>query len=567
MEEARSRRGRLIHDAGSIAAAMSEAEASVTAPSPVLPFNDPSRRSRLVKVVAWLVGTTVVLAVLELLGVDVLGWLSDLWDQIKAVPVGYIVAALVFQTGQTLLAGVSYYGILRAAYPGQVELWPIVTAYAVGVSMNNFLPANIGTFVTLVMFVAIIPGATFAGSIAAYLVQKIFFTIAGTFVYLYLFLSVPDSFDENLGNLSAHPVLSILIAGGAVLLVVILGRVFWKQVKKLWAQAKQGGAILSRPKEYLTHAFLPSLLSWLCKLAVIGIFLAAFAIPVTFESIMWVVGSGSLANVVSFTPGAVGITQATNALALDTCCDVANDTAVDYSTAQQLITTAWNVLVAIVLVVLVFGWTGGKLLVGESYVGAKEKVAEQKAQRAEKRAEKRAARDETEGGFLRRLRDGGSEEDVPADARMEQEENAMASAPEPTYGQSTAWQPERPRLRPFPLLVSWIVTGVAVMVASGILPGVHIDDFWGALLIAAIVAALNAVIPPVLAALRLPLTLVLGFLLVLIADAVILLIAADVTDGVLRVDNFGWALLAALVVAAVSVVLDVALGRSDDTTT
>ena len=65
------------------------------------------------------------------------------------------------------------------------------------------------------------------------------------------------------------------------------------------------------------------------------------------------------------------------------------------------------------------------------------------------------------------------------------------------------------------------------MVAAWILPGVHIESFWGALVVAAIVAALNAVIPPVLAALRLPLTLVLGFLLVLIADALILLIAAD----------------------------------------
>src|SRR5688572_15089362 len=134
----------------------------------------------------------------------------------------------------------------------------------------------------------------------------------------------------------------------------------------------------------------------------------------------------------------------------------------------------------------------------------------------------------------------------------------------PTYGQSTAWKPERPRLRLVPLVISWLSTGVALMVAAGILPGVHIDDWWGALLIAAIVAALNAVIPPVLAALRLPLTLVLGFLLVLIADAGILLIAADVTDGVLRIDGFGWALLAALVVAAVSVVLAVVLG-SDDT--
>ena len=75
---------------------------------------------------------------------------------------------------------------------------------------------------------------------------------------------------------------------------------------------------------------------------------------------------------------------------------------------------------------------------------------------------------------------------------------------------------------------------------------------------------MNAIIPPVLAALRLPLTLVLGFLLVLIADALILLLAAEVSENAFTVDNFGWALLAAFVVAAVSVVLAVLLG-SDDT--
>ena len=94
-------------------------------------------------------------------------------------------------------------------------------------------------------------------------------------------------------------------------------------MKKLWDQAKQGGVILATPRRSTcTRAFLPSFLSWLCKLGVIAIFLAGFAIPVTFESVMWVVGSGSLANVASVTPGAAGITQATNALALDTCCDV-----------------------------------------------------------------------------------------------------------------------------------------------------------------------------------------------------------------------------------------------------
>ena len=149
--------------------------------------------------------SSLVVIVLNLLGVDVVGWLQDLWDEIKDVPPGYIVAGLVFQTGQTLFAGLSYYGILRAAYPGHVEFWPIATAYAVGVAMNNFLPANIGTFATLRHVHRDHPGRTFAGALAAYLVQKIFFTIAGTFVYLYLFLSVPGSFDENLGNLSDAP--------------------------------------------------------------------------------------------------------------------------------------------------------------------------------------------------------------------------------------------------------------------------------------------------------------------------------------------------------------------------
>ena len=371
---------------------MTSESAVAAKPSRLLPFRDESRRHRLVKVGGWLVATAAGILLLHLAGVDVIGWLQNLRDQIKAIPAGYIVAGLFFQTGQTVLAGLSYYGILSAAYPGRVTLAPIITAYAVGVAMNNFLPANIGTFVTLLMFVAIIPSCTFPGALAAYIVQKIFFTVVGTFVYLYLFLSVPGSFSENLGNLTDHPVTAVAIALGAVLLVVIVGRIFWRQVKKLWAQAKQGGVILSQPKRYFSRVFLPSLASWLCKLAVIGIFLAAFAIPVTFESIMWITGSGSLANVVSVTPGAVGITQATNALALSTCCDVPQSTTVDYSTSQQLITTAWNVTFAVILVVWVFGWTGGKQLVGQSYTDAKVKVAEQKEQRAAKRSAKRARR-------------------------------------------------------------------------------------------------------------------------------------------------------------------------------
>ena len=354
----------------------------------------PPRRRRIGKIVLWLVGLALFWLILQLLGVDVRGWLEQLWDQIEAIPPGYIVAALIFQTGQTFFAGLSYYGILSAAYPGEALLWPIVAAYAVGVAMNGFLPANIGTFVTLFMFVTIIPSCTFGGSIAAYLVQKIFFTIAGTFVYLYMFLSVPGAFDVSFGRETSHPGTTLLVVAGIAVGIAVLVKLLWRQLKKLWAQAKQGGVILSQPRRYLTRAFLPSFLSWTCKLTVIGIFLAAFAIPVTFESIMWVVGSGSLANVTSFTPGAVGITQATNALALNECCDVPNQQAVDYSTAQQLITTAWNQVVAIVLVCVVFGWRGGKQIVTQSYADAKAKTNETKEEHRRKRFAKKEAKRE-----------------------------------------------------------------------------------------------------------------------------------------------------------------------------
>ncbi len=68
-------------------------------------------------------------------------------------------------------------------------------------------------------------------------------------------------------------------------------------------------------------------------------------------------------------------------------------TAIDYSTAQQLITTAWNQIVALVLVVMIFGWTGGKQLVTSSYTDAKTQATDMKEQRAEKKAAKKEVKE------------------------------------------------------------------------------------------------------------------------------------------------------------------------------
>ena len=134
------------------------------------------------------------------------------------------------------------------------------------------------------------------------------------------------------------------------------------------------------------------------------------------------------------------------------------------------------------------------------------------------------------------------------------------------YGQSVAWEPQRLRFSPWRLLISWVLTGIALWFAAIVLPGVAVEQHGAALAMAAVVAILNAFLPPILAALRLPFMLALGFILVLILNAVALLIGSKILDNAFQVDNFGWALLAALIVAAVSVVLEVVFSTNDDDT-
>ena len=358
----------------------------------VTPFHDRSRHSRLLKIALWLVGIAAVLVLCHVAGFDVLGWFESVWDTMKEIAPIYIVAGVFFQTIQTTLTALAWYFILAAGYPdGGVRYRDILAAYAAGVAMNGFLPANIGTFASLLMYVALIRGATFAGVIGATLVQKIFYTAIGTFVYLYLFLSVPGTFNLQLGVVDNHRLLIPLLIVAGIVIVYLLVKRFWPKVEGLWEHAKKGGAILANKRDYVVKVLLPSFGSWLAKLAVIGVFLAAYNIPVTFHTIMSVMGGNSLANTVSFTPGGVGITQAVNSVSLSSVTTTANATA--YSLGQQLIVTAWNCLFALVLVVWVFGWTGGKQLVGQSYTGAKEKAAEQSAAHKARRAEKKAAKE------------------------------------------------------------------------------------------------------------------------------------------------------------------------------
>ena len=129
---------------------------------------------------------------------------------------------------------------------------------------------------------------------------------------------------------------------------------------------------------------------------------------------------------------------------------------------------------------------------------------------------------------------------------------------------SMSWEPAKLRLRPVRVVIAWVTAAAAVALAAGIVPGFELEQSGAAFAVAAAIALLNALVPPVLAALRLPFMLAAGFLLVLVADALLLQAAAELVADDVRVDSFGDALLAALVMSAASVVLEIILGTNDD---
>jgi putative membrane protein len=91
------------------------------------------------------------------------------------------------------------------------------------------------------------------------------------------------------------------------------------------------------------------------------------------------------------------------------------------------------------------------------------------------------------------------------------------------------------------------------------MPGVHLDDYLTAILVAVVLAFLNAIVKPILTILTIPITIVtLGFFL-LVINAVIIIFAERLVSG-FHVDGFLTALLFSLVLSLCTGILNMLFG-------
>ena len=99
------------------------------------------------------------------------------------------------------------------------------------------------------------------------------------------------------------------------------------------------------------------------------------------------------------------------------------------------------------------------------------------------------------------------------------------------------------------------ITASSVMLASYLLPGVHVSTFWIALLVALVLSLLNVVVKPLLVLVTLPFTIFSFGLFLFVINAVIILIASAWVKE-FKVDGFWWALIFSSIVSFITSLLE-----------
>lgn len=110
------------------------------------------------------------------------------------------------------------------------------------------------------------------------------------------------------------------------------------------------------------------------------------------------------------------------------------------------------------------------------------------------------------------------------------------------------------------LIVKWLLSASALLFVAYVYSGVQVTSFTSALLAAVVIGLLNAVMRPVLVVLTLPVTVLTLGLFLFVINALVFWAAAGVLDG-LQVNGFVGALVGSLIYTVLGVVIESALER------
>lgn len=104
------------------------------------------------------------------------------------------------------------------------------------------------------------------------------------------------------------------------------------------------------------------------------------------------------------------------------------------------------------------------------------------------------------------------------------------------------------------LILRLLLNALAVVILSYVLPGVGVDSMLTAIIVAVVLSILNFLVKPILVIFTLPITILTLGLFLLVINAIIILLAANLIDG-FYVTSFWWAIIFSLLLSFLQAIL------------
>ena len=281
-----------------------------------------------------------------------MSWLSDsvhVAARFGEVDGRLLAAALVLHVANHGLRSLAWRNVLAAAYPStRVPFLGVASAYAVGVALNAVVPGRGGDAAKVALVRVGIGGSNVATIASTMSVVVLFDLVAATVLLLGVAATGAIPFAPQLGNLP-------LVLGGAAAVAVLLAlaaRRFRPALRRLWAAAQQGGAILRTPGRYARRVAAVQAGAWTCRIAVVYLLMAAFGLPATVTGAAVVMVLCGASTLVPLTPGGAGTQQVMVTLALSEAATAA--AVLSFSIGMQAGITAVNALLGVVASMVAF---------------------------------------------------------------------------------------------------------------------------------------------------------------------------------------------------------------------
>jgi uncharacterized membrane protein YbhN (UPF0104 family) len=290
---------------------------------------------------------------------------------------GYLVAGLLLSLIMQIMRGHAWANAIRAAYAGEkISESRIVASFLIGAGLNGVLPARGGDAVKIVLAKRSVAGSNFPSIISSFAVLAPFDSGIGFLVLLYAVTQGLLPQPPRLPNLpafdiafwAANPQLLVLLLTLLGIALVVGFAVLARRAEAFWARIKQGVVIFTQPGRYAREVLAWQMAAWMLRFASFWLFLEAFHIGGSFETVLLVMSVQAISGALPFTPGGVGSQQA---LLVATLHGASRTAVLSYSVGQQIAVTAWSVAVAFAALFLVFRITDlrGLIREGESAQG------------------------------------------------------------------------------------------------------------------------------------------------------------------------------------------------------